>query len=219
MAISTTSTDTWDMVLVHKSFRRDFRMLPALVRAVPDGDTARSEIVGFHVDVVARALHHHHTAEDDLIWPLLLERAAPQAELVHRMEAQHRRLHEPLERLTELNPRWRAQAQVPVRDELANLIAQASAALDEHLADEEREILPIVEQHLTPAEWAAVGERGKEYLPKGRLALVFLGALFEEATPAEKARFLNELPPPARLIWRLFGDRVYAGYRDRLRRG
>ena len=212
-------TDTWDMVLVHRVFRREFRMLPAIVRAVPAGDTRRAEIVGDHLANVASGLHHHHTAEDDLVWPKLLERASLHTELINRMEAQHARLHEPLDRIAELNPRWRARADAADRDGLADVIAQASVALDEHLADEEREILPLIEKHLTPAEWRAVGERGKESIPKGRMALVFLGAIFEEATPAEQKRFLAELPAPARVLWRLIGERTYTASRNRVRHG
>ena len=219
MTITTQPTDTWDMVLVHRVFRRDFRMLPALVRAVAEGDTARAETVGHHLELVAGALHEHHTGEDELLWPLLLERATLHTELINRMEAQHQRVHQPLERIAELNPRWRASAGARDRDELADVLAQASVALDEHLADEEQEILPIVATHITPAEWNALGERGRASLPKGKLALVFLGSIFEEATPEERKRFLAELPPPARLIWRLFGNRVYGGYRDALRHG
>ena len=94
-----------------------------------------------------------------------------------------------------------------------------SVALDEHLGDEERQLLPPIEQHITPAEWRAVGERGKAVLPKGKMALVFLGSILEEATPAEKKRFLAELPAPARLLWRLTGEQVYAKARDRVRLG
>lgn len=219
MSTVTQSTDTWDMVLVHRVFRREFRMLPAIVRAVPAGDTTRAEIVGNHLANVASGLHHHHTAEDELVWPLLLERAALHTELINRMEAQHARLHEPLDRIGELNPRWRARAEAADRDALADVLAQASVALDEHLADEERDLLPLIEQHLSPAEWKAVGERGKESIPKGKMALVFLGAIFEEASPAEKRRFLAELPAPARLLWRLVGERTYATARDRVRHG
>lgn len=210
-------TDTWDMLVVHRVFRREFRILPALVRAVPPGDTDRAEVLGQHLANVASGLHHHHRAEDELVWPLLLDRARMHTELIHRMEAQHERLHEPLARIDVLLPRWRASADVEDRDALADVIAQAAVALDEHLADEEREILPIIEQHLTPAEWRAVGERGKESIPPGRMALVFLGAILEEATPAEKARFLAELPWPARVLWRLLGARTYAASRDRIR--
>ena len=76
-----------------------------------------------------------------------------------------------------------------------------------------------IEKHLTPAEWRAVGERGKESIPKGRMALVFLGAIFEEATPAEQKRFLAELPAPARVLWRLIGERTYTASRNRVRHG
>jgi len=207
------------MLLVHRVFRRDFRMLPALVRAVAEGDTARAETVGTHLEHVANALHHHHSAEDDLLWPLLLQRATPQTELINRMEAQHHRLHEPLERIGEINPRWRQTATARDRDELADVVAQASVALDEHLADEEQEILPLAAAHMTQGEWDALGERGRSTLPKGKLALIFLGSIFEEASDAERRRFLSDLPVPARLVWRLFGERTYRTYRDALRHG
>lgn len=219
-ATSTTErTDTWDMVVVHRVFRREFRMAPALIRAVPPGRTARAEVLADHFTNVATALGHHHTAEDEMVWPLMLDRAGMHAALINRMEAQHKRLHEPLARIDELLPRWRATASPADRDQLADLFAQASAALDEHLADEEREMLPLIEQHLTPAEWRAVGERGKATLPGGKMALVFLGSILEEATPAERKRFLGDLPVPVRLLWRLFGERVHARARDRVRRG
>lgn len=215
----TERTDTWEMVVVHRVFRREFRMAPALVRAVAPGDTARAEILADHLGNVAHGLHHHHTGEDELLWPLMLARVSMRAELINRMEAQHERLHAPLARIEELLPRWRTRALAADRDELADVLAEASAALDEHLADEEREILPLVEEYITPAEWHALGERGKTSLPKGKMALVFLGAILEEATPAEKKRFLADLPAPARLLWRLTGERVYAKARDRVRVG
>jgi hemerythrin-like domain-containing protein len=216
---TTERTDTWDMIVVHRVFRREFRLAPALIRAVAPGDTARAEVLAEHFANVATGLHHHHTGEDELVWPLMLQRASMHADLINRMEAQHDRLHEPLARIDALLPRWRERALAADRDELADLFAQASAALDEHLDDEEREMLPLVEQHLSPAEWKAVGDRGKEVIPKGRMALVFLGAILEEATPAEKKRFLAELPLPARALWRLVGERVYTESSNRVRRG
>ncbi|WP_127497091.1 hemerythrin domain-containing protein [Actinoplanes solisilvae] len=216
---TTERTDTWDMIVVHRVFRREFRILPALVRAVKPGDTVRAGVLGEHLANVAGGLHHHHTGEDEMVWPLMLERAAMHADLINRMEAQHERLHEPLARIDEILPRWRARALATDRDELADVIAQASVALDEHLADEEREILPLIERYLTPDEWRAVGERGRKTIPSGRMALVFLGSILEEATPSETKRFLAELPLPARLLWRLIGERTYAAARDRVRVG
>lgn len=216
---TTERTDTWDMIVVHRVFRREFRMAPALVRAVAPGDTTRAGILAEHLGSLTLGLDHHHTVEDELLWPLMLARASMHADLINRMEAQHERLHAPLAQIVELLPRWRARALAADRDELADVLAQASVALDEHLADEERQMLPLIEQHITPAEWRAVGERGKAVIPKGRTALVFLGTILEEATPEEKKRFLAELPAPARLLWRLTGERVYRKARDRVRLG
>jgi len=220
--MTTTSTervDTWEMNLVHRVFRREFRITPALIRAVPAGDTARATVIGDHLRNVADALHHHHTAEDELLWPIMLGRVGLRESLVHRMQAQHERLGGLLERITDLNARWRAHASAGDRDELSDTVAQASVALDEHLADEENELLPLVSEHVTQAEWDALNERAREAIPKSKLALVFVGAILEEASPAEERMFLAQLPAPARLLWRLFGKRVYAGNRAALLTG
>lgn len=208
--------DTWDMVCIHRWFRREFRLLPSLIQGVAAGDTVRAGVVAEHAADMTYMLHHHHSGEDDLLWPLLLQRVILQTELVHRMESQHERMSRLLERFDALLPRWRARADLATRDELAGLGAQISAALDEHLAEEENEILPLVSEHLTQAEWDALGERGKESLPKSNKAFVFLGAILKDAPPAERKAFLGLLPVPVRLSWRLFGSGVYRRANARL---
>ena len=39
-----------------------------------EGDTARAAVVDDNLDLLGRALHAHHTGEDGLLWPLLLQR-------------------------------------------------------------------------------------------------------------------------------------------------
>jgi hemerythrin-like domain-containing protein len=219
MTIATERVDTWEMVLVHRVFRREFRMLPALIRAAAPGDVARAEVLGAHLQNVTDALHHHHTAEDDLLWPIMLGQVGLRRDLVHRMEAQHERLDAQLARISELNPRWRATAAVAERDELATVVARASTGLDEHLTDEENELLPLVSEHVTRAEWEALNAKGREAIPKNKLAFVFVGAILEEASPEETRMFLAQLPAPARALWRLFGAGIYGRSRDRIRLG
>ncbi len=93
-----------------------------------------------------------------------------------------------------------------------------SEILDEHLAEEEREILPLVEQHLTVDEWDALGRRGAETMDKEK-RMVFLGAILEDASPQEQEYFLSNLPLPARVLWRLLGRRGYAAYVHQVRGG
>jgi len=80
-------TDVRDMVVVHKVFRRGFTLIPRLVRAAAPGDTRRAAVVLAHARRVLAGLDMHHTGEDALLWPKLLERDAPDAELSHRMGA------------------------------------------------------------------------------------------------------------------------------------
>lgn len=210
--------NTWEMVVVHRMFRREFRILPDIVRAVENGDHDRAEIVGGHLSDVCHGLHHHHHGEDKLLWPLLLERAGTLNEdLVHRMEGQHAVLSSALSQMDALLPRWRSTADATTRDELAAVVAEASTALDEHLTEEETYILPLVSQHLTPAEWKALGDHGKSGMPKGAKGFVFLGGILEDASADEREAFLGMLPAPVRAVWRVVGNRIHRRAMARVR--
>jgi hemerythrin-like domain-containing protein len=202
--------DTWEMVVVHRSFRREFRLLPGVIRTVAAGDVQRAEYVGDHLEMLTTGLHHHHTGEDELLWPKLLDRVGNlNADLVQRMESQHEQVAKLLHRVGELLPRWRARAEADVRDELAKTLEDASIVLDRHLEEEENEILPLVSTYVTNAEWQALGERGKASIPKGAKGFIALGSILQDATPDERVRFLGILPPPVRLIWKLVGSGIH----------
>lgn len=133
------------------------------------------------------------------------------------MQAQHERVAVLLDRVDVLTAKWRPSADPKTRDELANALAQTSAALDEHLSDEENEVLPLVAEHLSVPEWDALTEYGKKVLPKNSKAFVYLGLILEETTATERAAFLCRLPVPLRWAWRLIGHRIYRRAMTRLR--
>src|SRR5215218_4996491 len=215
---STPLTDVHDMVVVHRVFRREFRLIPQLVRAVPAGDTARAAVLAGHARLVLRGLHGHHTSEDLLLWPKLLERAAPDAALVHRMEAQHERVHDALERLEPALQRWEAEARPAVTEEVAAAFDALRVALLEHLDDEERDILPLAARHVTQAEWNELGEHGTSKTRLKELPILF-GAVAEEATPEEMAEILAVVPPRIRFLLRTVLARRYQRYISRVRGG
>ncbi|MEU1204942.1 hemerythrin domain-containing protein [Nocardia sp. NPDC005825] len=200
--------DTYDMVVVHNAFRRHFRALPALAAGVAPGDVERARVLADFLAELGTGLHSHHTGEDELMWPLLLERAPMAAALVLRLEEQHERIAELSTRAQRDAAAFATAADPAARDRFAATATALAAALDEHLAEEETHILSIVEQVMTVPEWRALGERGRAHMPKDR-QLVFLGFLLHAASAPDRRKVLAELPRTARLAWRLLGRRTF----------
>jgi acyl-CoA thioester hydrolase len=79
----------------------------------------------------------------------------------------------------------------------------------EHLDLEEGEVLPLIQEHLTVAEWKLPQAAAMKNLPSDFRSLMLLaGVVLEDATQVEHDWFLLEMPPPARPIWRLIGRRM-----------
>ncbi|TCC53656.1 hemerythrin domain-containing protein [Kribbella capetownensis] len=186
--------DTRDMVVVHIYMRREFRLAPGLVRAVEDGDTRRAGTVCAHLEFLTTTLHHHHTGEDRLLWPKLLERVPEElAPIVHLMEAQHERVAAVLEGIERVRPQWRSSARPAERDELARLLDELYVSLSEHLDAEEERLLPIAARTVTMAEWLQLGEEGVKDNRKQDLPLI-LGMIQYEGDPEVVAEIVSHTP-------------------------
>lgn len=100
--------DTHEMVVVHRMFRRESRLLAELVAACEPGDRARCRVLVDHLRDYCLALHLHHSAEDELLWPKLLARLDQEADVVLRMEAAHERISSTLDVVTAAADAWEA---------------------------------------------------------------------------------------------------------------
>lgn len=104
-------------------------------------------------------LHHHHTGEDEVLWPLLLERSNPAEQVViYAMEAEH----EVIDPLMALCTAGFLRMATPdpdfggcerIRTDLASAVERTRVVLGNHLAHEEGEAIAIVQRHMTPGEW------------------------------------------------------------------
>jgi len=211
-------TDTHDMIVIHRVFRRESALLGDLIGAVDPDDTARAEVVGAYLQDYAFGLHVHHSGEDELIWPLLQARAPLAAETVARMQAQHRIVVETLTSALALLPAWQGAPGPTTAAPLVDALAEHRVAVREHLADEEANVLPVVADVVSVEEWAQLGAHFAKVTPK-RKQLFFLGLILEDATDGEAAEMLSHLPAPVRLVWRWIGRRRYARQVARIRGG
>ncbi len=215
--MSATSTPyTQEMIMIHRVFRREADQLRRYVGAVRKGDVTRARQLADVVREYIGGLHHHHSGEDELIWPLLHERARVHDDLVSLMEKQHEALDGTLTEIQRLLPRWEATAEDEDRDALVAAFAEHGRILHQHLADEESLVMPLVEEHLSLPEWELVGKNGMAGLPKNKVFLA-LGAILEEATPQERAEFMRKVPLPGRIAWKLIGRRQYRDWRASVR--
>ena len=200
-------TNTNDMLLLHRTFRREFGRMPDLVRAAA-GDTTRSTVVGSHATEMIGILHVHHHGEDLHLYPLLYERVSFEKELIDRMEKQHSDVSDALDAIESDLPAWTRTADAATGERIANRIEQMMPTLVEHLAEEEQYVLPIAATAVSQAEWDKMAEHGLGALaPKRRL--VILGHILADTSPEEFAEFSAVLPPPVRWLYRLVGKRQY----------
>ena len=200
--------DTEEMVVIHRIFRHGFATLADLARGVPRGDTDRAAAVARHVEVLLNELHHHHSSEDEYLWPRLLDRAEPDAVLIGRMEEQHKLVAGHIDHLRRMLSTWRT---APSGPELADTLDELNLALTAHLDEEEKEILPLVRAHITSAEWRELGEASFGRFTNDE-KLIALGQMLDVATPAEAAKLFGTLPLAVRLMWQIVGRRRYARY-------
>jgi len=202
--------DVRDMYMAHNMFRREFSLVPGLLRGTPEGDTSRSRIVGAHVDLLCRILHAHHEGEDELVWPKLHDRGgAVAAELVPVMEGQHAAIEDALKRVNELLPVWRETATEGAK--LADVFDDLYARLCEHMKMEEDNILPLAEKYITATEWNGLGGHGMAAFSKKELPLCF-GFVMYETDPVVIKTVLNHMPLPARLLLPRIAPRMYASH-------
>lgn len=197
-----------DMLLVHKVFRREFAMMPVLIAGVPAADTGRAALLAAHGRELSTALRHHHASERDLLFPKIRDRVQldPKAETV--LADRHRENLALLRELDGLLPLWEQTAETDLRDALVDILAELSSSLILHLDTSERYVLAVVDEHFTAAEWLTLGLRAASWIPLNRMAWM-LGAMLEDATPAERDNLMAKVPAPARLLFRMVGQEQY----------
>ncbi|WP_324273620.1 hemerythrin domain-containing protein [Blastococcus brunescens] len=207
--------------MLHQAVRREFRMLAELASWAPADDAGRAADLTGHAALLARVLLQHHTTERELLWPALFrglpareENAARDA--VAYWTSRAALLDHMLRDLSTVARQWAVAATPPSRNAFARACARVADNVDAHLTAEERDLLPLVGQYLTDAEWTTVSRVATTTL-SGREQLLFLGLALEDACAIDRARLLAGLAPATRTAWRVVGRRNYRAAVVRLR--
>lgn len=173
-----TRPDVTMMYVFHDALRRDLRQVVAMAH--------RSE--GW--DAFVTFLRLHHQAEDAVLWPMLREAVAGDPEsvaIVDEMEHEHEGVEACIDTI---------EAAFDRGGHAPEAQAELAEHLEEHLAHEEGEVLPLVQRALTQEQWTQFGQAGSQRvaddLPR------FLPWLLDGAGAEGTERVLATMPPPIR---------------------
>jgi Hemerythrin HHE cation binding domain len=137
------------MALPHDGFRFSFASAPALIHSTT-GDQVRRGLIADYFANVLLVLEVHHHGEEELYFPLLVERFPEEREKVDLGAKQHHEVVSFLAAAMDAVTEWRAKGDA----EKANVLSALEAleeTLEAHLDYEEKSIVPL-EDGLTPEE-------------------------------------------------------------------
>ena len=212
------SIDAVDMMVVHRVFRREFQDMAGLIAAVAAGDTARAKVVGDHVKFMVDGTSSPPRGRGRAG---VAETAIPSAKPPGTSSTdggQHGEIAAAVDRVEFMLPTWAKSADSELTEQLSAAASELSARVGQHLEDEERNAVPIIEEHLTQQEWAAAVKQAASFIsPRNlRLGIVLGGLVLDGASEEERRIILSGAPLPQRLVVQLFSARTTAAYRRRL---
>jgi hemerythrin-like domain-containing protein len=210
--------DASEMLMMHDMLRREFALMPGVVGRVAAGDHDRTQIVGDHIKNVSTILHHHHVLEDKHVWPLLADRCGESvALLVELMEDQHQQVATLIDQVDEALSIWSNGPTVASRDGLVEVFDPLITALTRHLGTEEELVVPLMEQHITAAEWNEMLSREAVHfhLDPDQLP-VYVGMLMYEGDPHSVEQAIATMPEETRLIVKQFAPQAFAAHSQQI---
>jgi iron-sulfur cluster repair protein YtfE (RIC family) len=197
--------DMTAMHAMHRALRRELEYL-AKIAARADDDPRQILVNAAGWEMFKKALHVHHGAEDEALWPPMRQALADRPDdlaLLDAMEAEHAAI-DPL--IETIDAALTDREAGPER--LAATIDELVSALTAHLKHEEDQTLPLVDATVTLQQWQHFGQvHGARTGPDApRLTPWILDGADEQTT----ATILGFLPDPVRAAYRDQWQPAYA---------
>lgn len=149
------------MIMVHRAFARDLSRLDAALAEHPQ-DPDRVAAIDAMWQLFNTLLEHHHQAEDQTLWPTLLEVVPDSHDVIERMEAQHDALDAFLSETGRRMARWCEAPDAEAAEDCRRGLRAIGNLLDAHLVEEEQEALSLVGENMTTAQWRLFTSRNME---------------------------------------------------------
>ncbi|MGW4099214.1 MULTISPECIES: hemerythrin domain-containing protein [unclassified Mycobacterium] len=199
--------DLLGITVAHRAMLADLRRLTDLAIAVRDRDVIctprRVRAISRYTELLCDSIHHHHTTEDAVLWPVIQASGGSHLDL-SELTDDHAALDP---RLDQLRARA-ASLRLSMGDrQVASLmvieLAELSALLTEHIEEEERDVFPLITEHVSVADWTAVEAAARS---GGRLWFEGPRSL-AAMTDDERAQLIGQVGIGLRIVLAVVGQR------------
>lgn len=208
--------DLLGFALVHRALRNGCRLLADALTGIAAGapcDEKRTQAIVTFAGHMLHEVHVHHSREDDVLWPVIAASAGDSVDLDPLVD-DHTELQGVLARVERALPAFSRDAATGA-PELAAALTELADLLEEHIAEEEATVFPVVREHVSAADFARCERRFQEASGIGQMAFL-LPWIADQCTPAERTEVLEGAGAPLRLLLRLTESR-YTRRRDVVR--
>jgi len=199
--MSRTRNDMTGFLLTHTLIRQTVPELARRLGATPVGDTEAVQRLTAWWHVFTGILDRHHDVEDRLVWPVVLAERPDLRHEVDEIEDQHAELDTYLADI-DLGLSGLACDGTPGTwpDRVARLRADVTAfdaMLVDHLVLEEKTMVPVLEEQVSPEAFAALGaELAKGHTPAEMATEMPM--VVSCASPQQRTVMLGRMPEPVR---------------------
>ncbi|GII54691.1 hypothetical protein Pth03_30800 [Planotetraspora thailandica] len=206
--------DGREMLMIHDMLRREFGLMPSVIRGVAAGDRERAQVVAGHIQGIAAVLHHHHHGEDENVWPFLVKHVPDEvAPVVRLMEDQHEVIAKLGSEIDATLGAWLGDPTAEAREVLADALDRFLPPLKEHLGIEEECVVPLMEQHVTATEWNRMIQASAAEVDPEALPLAF-GMLMYEGDPEIVDLAISNMPPEVAPVIRRVAAQAFAAHSE-----
>jgi hemerythrin-like domain-containing protein len=190
--------DLTSIVVIHRAIRQDLRRLGACLGqiAASGAPRSRSHAIWRYTAALLTQIQTHHQNEDEILWPVIAATAGQAIDLAPLTD-DHQAIKAAADRASQALASFRAAPGTVA--ELHTSVSHLRDMLDEHIADEEQQILAAMRRYL-PADayrWCEQQMRRKAALTGLRFTAPWLA---RHAQPDELNRLLATGGWPARIV-------------------
>lgn len=158
--------DLMGITLAHRVMLADLVRLGDLAAAVRDRDVictpGRARAISRYVELLCDSIHHHHTTEDAVLWPVVKASAGDHVDLSELID-DHAALDPRLEQLRARAAAFRlSMGDRHIAGLMAIELAELAALLTEHINDEEMAVFTLITEHVSVADWATVEKAARD---------------------------------------------------------